>query len=104
MNTIEVLRYGTPVRLVSVDRYGFCGRDLHPREEDEGFLGIVVGNSVSICKGLMLLDHKENVLGGTELPYDDSDDDPLVADVCYKVRASDGRELELMFHEIEVLS
>ncbi len=104
MNTVTVLRYGTQVRLNAVDMYGFCGRDLHPDEDDEGFIGIVVGNSVSICRGLMLEDHKENVLGGTELPYDDSlDDDAHVADVCYKVRASDGRELELMHHEIEVL-
>lgn len=105
MNTVTVLRYGSQVRLASVDMYGFCGRDLHPDEDDVDFIGVVVGNSVSFCKGLMLLDHKENVLGGTELPYEDdlTSEDPLTSDVCYKVRASDGRELELMQHEIEVL-
>lgn len=99
MNTTTILTYGSRVRLETVDPYGFCGRDQHPAEADVGFLGVVVGNHVmyqdedgdDVCR--------ENVLGGVEYAYTDED---WVA-VCYKVRAADGRELELMNHEIEVI-
>lgn len=100
MNTIEVLRYGTQVRLNGVDLYGFCGRENHPRDEDVGFVGIVVGNSVELddLNGPGVVERRENVLGGTILPYNENG---LCAFICYKVRASDGRELHLMDHEIE---
>lgn len=102
MNTVTVLRYGTQVRLDNVDLYGYLGRDLHPEASDAGFLGTVVANSVvTMDADGCILTVKENVLGGTELV---DDPDYSTADVCYKVRASDGRELELMQHEIEVLS
>ncbi len=101
MNTLTVLRYGTQVRLESVDMFGFCGRDNHPSEDDVGFVGVVVGNFVDLCDDEhMLYQSRANVLGGVELPHDPDGD---FAWICYKVRASDGRELELMEHEIEVL-
>lgn len=102
MNTIEVLRYGSQVRLHGVDLYGFCGRENHPTEADVGFIGIVVANSVELddLNGPGVFERRENVLGGTELPYNH---DGVCAFVCYKVRASDGRELDLMSHEIEAL-
>lgn len=102
MNTIEVLRYGTQVRLNVVDLYGFCGRDNHPDLEDVGFIGIVVGNFVERYDAAgAVLEVRANALGGTELV---DDEDYELAAVCYKVRASDGRVLELMNHEIEVLA
>jgi hypothetical protein len=102
MNTITVLRYGTQVRLKNVDLYGYLGRGLHPKACDAGFLGTVVANSVVTMDAEgFILGFKENVLGGTEFV---DDPDHSTADICYKVRASDGRELELMAHEIEVFS
>jgi hypothetical protein len=99
MNTITVLPYGSKVQLTSVDMYGYCGRDNHPEAHDVGFLGFVVGNMIAYYdhEGC-LLTTRENVLGGTEVV---DDEDYSLADVCYKVRASDGRELELMNHEID---
>lgn len=102
MNTLEVLRYGTQVRMSSVDEYGFCGRENHPDEADVGFVGIVVGNQVDVFNmEHCVTETRTNVLGGTEVPRDE---DGPYAFVCYKVRASDGRELDLMDHEIEVLT
>jgi len=102
MNTIEVLRYGTQVRLSNVDLYGYCGRDNHPGKDDVGFVGVVVGNFVETYdpEGDPI-NCRANVLGGTEVV---DDEDYSLAAICYKVRASDGRELELMNHEIEVLA
>src|SRR5574338_277250 len=100
MNTLEVLRYGTPVRMSSVDPYGFCGRENHPDEADVGFVGIVVGNQVdTFSVDDSLTETRANVLGGTEVPREENGP---YAFVCYKVRAADGRELDLMDHEIEV--
>lgn len=101
MNTLEVLRYGTPVRMSSIDPYGFCGREKHPGPEDIGFVGLVVGNHVEVFDNCHSYEVRTNVLGGTEVPREENG---LYGFVCYKVRASDGRELDLMDHEIEVLS
>jgi len=48
----------------------------------------------------MTFNTRENVLGGIEFPNDAEGD---YAWICYKVRAADGRERELMSHEIEVI-
>lgn len=102
MNTIEVLRYGTQVRMTFLDPYSFNGRENHPSEADVGFVGIVVANQVDLCdEEHMLYSSRANVLGGVEVPKDPDGD---FAWICYKVRASDGRELDLMDHEIEVFS
>ncbi len=101
MNVITVLPYGSKVQLITVDMHGYWGRDNHPEPTDIGFLGVVVGNFVSTFDAYgKLLVSRANVLGGTELV---NDEDYSLADVCYKVRAADGRELELMNHEIEAI-
>ena len=99
MNVITVLKYGTVVRLESVDMFSFCGRDNHPKPTDLGFLGTVVGNWVETydADGDPLTS-RENVLGGTEFV---DDEDYSLASVCYKVRSPDGRMLDLMDHEVE---
>ena len=103
--TIKVLKYGAMVRLDKVDLYGYCGRELHPGKEDEGFLGIVVGNVVCTwdAEGVMRSDDqiKMNVLGGTE--YTITGEDEGWVDVMYTVMDPSGRKLELMNHEIEVM-
>ncbi len=95
MNTITVLRYGTQVRLEHLDKYGYCGRDNHPEEHDVGFVGIVIANVVCDFGKVRM-----NVLGGTEIVATDEE----WPDVCYVVQGADGRILDLMEHEIEVLA
>ena len=99
METVTILRYGTTVQLVNPDMYGYNGREKHPTRTDVGFLGNVVGNFVEFydedgCPA----DCKKNVLGMTEFVTHEAG-----VVVCYVVKAPDGRELELMDHEIEVI-
>lgn len=99
METITVLGFGAKVVCTNVDMNGYWGRDLHPKETDVGFLGIVVGNLTSTYDASgCVLQTRENVLGGVELPYDE---DYGHADICYTVMDPSGRKLELMHHEIE---
>ncbi len=104
MNTFTILAYGSKVQLTNVDMYGFCGRDNHPQAADVGFLGVVVANFVDFYSpDGDPLETKRNVLGGTELAdfLEAEEVATAMAVVCYKVRGADGRELELMNHEIE---
>jgi hypothetical protein len=39
---MRTLALGTKVRLVSVDKYGFVGREQHPTQADIGFEGIIM--------------------------------------------------------------
>ena len=87
MNTI-ILPYGSKVQLTNVDMSGYWGREFHPKLTDVGFLGVIVDVVVSDEDG--------------EVNFTFKDDDESF-NVCYKVRAADGRELQLMEHEIEVL-
>ena len=101
MNKLTVLSYGAKVQLTNVDMLGYCGRDNHPRPSDVGFLGVVVGNFVDTYDADgFALNERANVLGGTEIV---DDEDYTTAAICYKVRAADGRVLELMNHEIETI-
>ena len=107
MSNLTILPYGSKVTVTGVDMFGYHGRDLHPEESDVGFLGVVVANYVAVfnCTGC-LIDSRENVLGGTEFVDFHGDEIPhgsQPVEVCYKVRAADGRELELMNHEIEAI-
>lgn len=100
-NTLKVLPYGTKVRLTNVDMYGFCGRDHHPRPEDVGFLGIIVGNIVDLYdanEAGEYVSFKQNVPGGVEL-HNDLDGEH--AFVCYTVVDPSGRRRDLMHFEIE---
>ena len=97
MNTVTILPYGSKVVVTSVDMNGYWGRDLHPEATDVGFLGVVVANLVALPGDV---ECRSNVLGGTEFSFDEETES---VDVCYKVRAADGRELELMNHEIEAI-
>ncbi len=97
-NVRTVLSFGTPVRLSFLDLYGFNGRDLHPSVNDVGFLGRVVRADVDVVDDdLYALDRIEHAVGGTVVHGD-------MSYVCYLVRAPDGRELQLIDHEIEVMT
>lgn len=106
MNTFTVLPYGSKVQLTNVDMYGYNGRDNHPEPADVGFLGVVVGNFVDVyTPDGDPLETKVNVLGGTIFGDFLQAEEVMtsMAVVCYKVRAADGRVLELMNHEIEAI-
>jgi len=94
----SVLAYGTPVRLTWVDMMGFCGRELHPKESDVGFLGIVKGASVTITDADGCVDDRRGGVPGGTLMLRDMDY------ACYTVEAPDGRVLELIDHEVEVMT
>lgn len=79
----EVVERGARVRLVRIDRYGFCGRELHPKESDIGFEGVVV----DACT-----DQSTHAVTGM-LTGEDW--------VCYTVMDEYGRKLELMNFELE---
>lgn len=90
-----ILPYGAKVVLTSVDEHGLCGRELHPKTTDVGFLGLVVANHVELCQNGCLVEAKENMPGGFEFDEDEGDL------VIYTVQGTDGRKLELASYEIE---
>lgn len=91
MKTYTKLKVGSHVKCVYVDRYGFNGRDYHPFfGKDEGFDGIVVSVRVDGC-----------IESG--LSVDETDQPPTDPLYAYRVcRASDGKVLDLMSHEVVV--
>lgn len=92
-----VLPFGTPVRLSFPDIYGFNGRDLPPSVHDLGFLGRIVRADVDVVDDdLYAVGRIEHAVGGTPVLGEESY-------VCYLVRGPDGRELQLIDHEIEVM-
>lgn len=80
-----VIAIGEKVRLVSVDKYGFNGRDFHPTTKDVGFVGVVVQNE------LVEPHTDEEAAEGILIAYR----------VC---RPDDGKVLDLMSHEVEVVA
>jgi hypothetical protein len=94
-----VFAVGSTVRVVAVDPYGFNGRDHHPKASDVGVQAVV--RSVHVA------------------PHDASgdalDEGPACAArrasgqliecdyACYTVVAPDGRTLELIDHEVELV-
>lgn len=95
----RVLPFGTKVILTHVDRYGYCGRDHHPREEDVGFVGTVVANVVEQDGDCM-----ENVMPFTVLKNGTHEDEYQTHETAmYTVIHPLGRQLEVMEHELEVL-
>lgn len=90
MSTYNKFEVGSHIKCVYVDRYGFLGRDFHPvSTKDEGFDGIVVSAVVDGCC--------ESGLSAEEM-FPELPADPLYA---YRVcRASDGKVLDLMSHEV----
>lgn len=95
---LTVLHTGSHVRLVSPDMNGYWGRDKHPSEGDRGFVGTVISNTVETSDEFGDFEEREdNVPGGTVYSLSGRQ----LTDVCYTVRSPDGRELELMHHEVE---
>lgn len=79
---------GDRVHLLTIDKFGFNGREFHPTAEDlkADFTGIVVA-----------VHREEEAYGEDPIPPEDEI-------FCYRVcRPSDGRMLELMEHELELL-
>lgn len=97
--THTVLPFGARVAVTRVDMYGYWGREHHPKPEDVGFHGVIIGNTVNRCtlSGFCVIE--EDVTPGTKLWGGDDYEDECM----YTVLAPDGRKLELVNHEIEAL-
>lgn len=72
------------VKVGAIDMYGYNGRDNHPKKEDEGLIGEVVGYETFVMGG----DDGED---DSEEPYEER---------VYRVQFEDGRIVELIEHEI----
>lgn len=107
MEQVKVLPFGARVRLSSVDLFGHCGRELHPTSEDIGFLGVVTENVVDTYTGDGgVLKVRENAPPGTVLRQDADFGDhehTIFEEACYTVVAPDGRKLECMGFELELI-
>lgn len=88
-----ILANGTQVRCTNVDMFGLCGRDPHPTEEDVGFTGCVVGNTVERVDPDGYFGRSDDVAPGTETSEEDT--------VVYAVQDASGRVLRLASYEIE---
>ena len=77
---------GKRIKMTGFDPYGYCGRDMHPQREDIGFEGEIV-EVIEVDMFAKVTDGQVTI-------------DPVC---CFLVEAADGRRLELMSHEIEVL-
>jgi len=88
----KILNIGTQVQLTTVDYEGFCGRDLHPSADDIGFIGFIT--DVQEC-GDVFDDICFDPKPGSTIGEDDY--------VIYEVTSPDGRRLDLVDYEFEVL-
>lgn len=96
-----ILPPGSLVRLVKVDRDGYCGRENPPKPSDVGLVVRVTGNYV------MFYDSNGDTEDEGERPAGfrvSSYEDGPTADVCYTTKDDCyGRVFDLMLHEIEVV-
>ena len=95
MTTLMVLPFGTTLRIIHVDRNGLCGRDLHPKDSDIGFTGVVYKNHVE-SNG----ECQENVPPGTSIEYEEDDESGAFPFVIYTIIDSEGRSLEVATWEV----
>jgi hypothetical protein len=104
---VKVLPFGARVRLSKVDMNGYTGRDLHPDENDVGFMGVVIKNHFFSWGDQMTIGRTaEDVAPGTILRQDDDvleNPDATFEEVMYEVLGPDGRKLECMWFELEAI-
>lgn len=92
---MKVLPRHSLLRLVSVDQFGFLGREGHPQESDVGRVGMVKSTSVDWMAEDGTVD-QVTISAGAEVLEDMS--------VCYRVvLVGDVGEQDWMAHEVEVL-
>jgi hypothetical protein len=77
-NKMRTLALGTKVRLVSVDKFGFVGREKHPTQADIGFEGYIM-----------------------DIAHDSDQDCNDIPDYTYYLVQAGDKELECMDHEVE---
>lgn len=88
----KVLPAGTVVRVSDVDQYGFCGRERHPHRSDVGLVGRIVL--------ALAMDEAGDEMSTEPGTVVDGDQDEWCS---YHVVLDDGRILDLMSFEIEVV-
>jgi hypothetical protein len=72
----------TKIKVGTVDMYGFLSRDKHPQADDAGKTGTLVAFSRE------------------ETPSEDEETGKTLYMDCFTIRFDDGREVEIMEHEV----
>lgn len=86
------------LRIVSVDLYGFTGRDFHPKREDEGLVVEVVAMEAEIGS-MILTPNSFSSIPSANLRRALSGDEFVRVFYCL---TKDGRKLQLVEHEVEL--
>jgi hypothetical protein len=96
------------VKIVTVDRFGFCGREYHPSESDIGKTGVILTSMIECGDGhghCYCTDNREDIEKAAEL-IDEADSNPdgdVWAYAFYLCKMDDGQLLELVEYEIETI-
>lgn len=98
------------IRVKAVDHFAFCGREQHPLAEDEGQVGLVLSIShaadetVEEAEEDLSEDYPGQRIDQPERNREDLEDDGPFAYQLLVCKLANGRTVELMGHEIELVS
>jgi hypothetical protein len=96
------------LRITQIDHYGYNGRDFHPQASDQGLVVTVLGME---ARYTTIEGYDEPVIGQdgrllvdavNRLQHPDQDADDFVY-VVWDAVTEDGRRLQLIDHEVEVI-
>ena len=92
------------IKIVSIDEHGFQGREFHPEPSDVGLVGHVLRYDVLDDEtGLPALQSTSDFLTSAKATLAQ---ERLMEDAmgCFLVVTPDGRKLEVMEHEAEIVA
>lgn len=90
------------IRVKAVDHFAFCGRDRHPEAGDEGQAGLVL--SISSFEDTTVVEEPESGPDFDTRDREGAEEDGPLAYQILVCKLANGRTVELMGHEIELLS
>jgi hypothetical protein len=93
------------LRIVNIDQYGYWGRDFHPALSDEGLVVTPLGmdgfhNKDGDCPEPLLEKNREGVDRCADVERGLAQ---AYHEICWTCVTDDGRTLQLMDHEVEVV-
>lgn len=92
------------IRVKAVDHFAFCGRERHPEAEDEGQKGLVL--SISSYEDKTEVEEPAAESNGPDFDTRDregAEDGPFAYQILV-CKLANGRTVELMGHEIELIA